>query len=224
MIGWDRIDRFRLAMLHRLRDAHIIDDYYLSGGTALALHLGHRFSLDLDFFSRTSRSTIPTNAIIQKCQEICGAVKVRVEIRQKDQVWLDLDGVKTMFLAWPFRTKYALFNADGVSIADPRDILAQKAYAIGRRAVARDYVDIACGLRAGVVSIDSLMRDAEEVFVLNGSCVFDRRMFLQQLVYTNDLVDRDAAVKALHKAATFNEIAKELRQAVIRSTRKSLAE
>ncbi len=223
MIRWDRIDDLRLTTLRRLRAAHIVDDYYLSGGTALALHLGHRVSVDLDLFSRDPRTSLPANSIIQKCQDAFGMASVRVGVRQEDQLWLHLNGVQTTFLAWPFERKYPLFAVDGMAIADPRDILAQEAFALGRRAAARDYVDIAYGLRAGVSSIDGLMRDAEEVFILSGAPLFSRQLFLQQLVYTDDLIDKDAAEKCMHEAISFDEMAGTLRQAVSDSTRRGLS-
>jgi hypothetical protein len=38
------------ATLCTLRDARLLDRFYLAGGTGLALQFGHRLSLDLDFF------------------------------------------------------------------------------------------------------------------------------------------------------------------------------
>jgi len=51
--GWHRevITASTEATLRTLRDAHIVDRFYLAGGTGLALQLGHRLSLDLDFFT-----------------------------------------------------------------------------------------------------------------------------------------------------------------------------
>ena len=44
--------------LELLSSAGILQDFYLAGGTALALHLGHRLSEDLDFFSPASVDTL----------------------------------------------------------------------------------------------------------------------------------------------------------------------
>ncbi|WP_298210030.1 hypothetical protein [Ferrimicrobium sp.] len=41
-------------------------------------------------------------------------------------------------LAYPFQHRYDFFSWRGLWVADPRDIATQKAYTIGRRAVARD--------------------------------------------------------------------------------------
>ena len=39
------------AVLRSLRDAKVLDRFYLAGGTGLALRFGHRLSRDLDFFA-----------------------------------------------------------------------------------------------------------------------------------------------------------------------------
>jgi len=41
--------------LDQLQRAQALEGFYLAGGTGMALHLGHRRSVDLDFFSRTNR-------------------------------------------------------------------------------------------------------------------------------------------------------------------------
>lgn len=222
VICWDRIDNVRLATLWGLRDAHILDEFYLSGGTALALHLGHRVSVDLDFFSCSPRQTVSIGTIFQRCKDAFGAASIRVGFRQSDQLWLHINGVQTTFLAWPFGLKYPVAKVDGILIADPRDILAQKAYAIGRRVAARDYVDISYGLQAGVSSLDGLLRDAEEVFVLEGAPLFDRHLFLQQIVYTDDLIDKESAAKALYEPLSFDKIAEHLREEVGATTRRGI--
>jgi hypothetical protein len=52
---YEILDTARQSILPRF--AHIKDRFYLAGGTALALHLGHRESVDFDFFSPDSFNT-----------------------------------------------------------------------------------------------------------------------------------------------------------------------
>jgi hypothetical protein len=49
-------DTFRL--IEKIKNRTWLSSYYLAGGTALALHLGHRTSIDLDFFSESEVETI----------------------------------------------------------------------------------------------------------------------------------------------------------------------
>ncbi|MBK7852814.1 MAG: nucleotidyl transferase AbiEii/AbiGii toxin family protein [Bacteroidetes bacterium] len=52
-----------LELLTELQDLSLLEKFYLVGGTALALHLGHRISVDLDFF--TSKE-FDTSGFIEK--------------------------------------------------------------------------------------------------------------------------------------------------------------
>lgn len=76
-------------VLDLLKDS--VSEFYLAGGTALALELGHRISIDLDFFSINSFST----------QEIADRLKAKglLEISSRDEGTLNgsLNGVKISF-------------------------------------------------------------------------------------------------------------------------------
>lgn len=48
---WEALTSNTQKAFHVLSHIDIIHNFYLAGGTGLALHLGHRFSVDLDFFS-----------------------------------------------------------------------------------------------------------------------------------------------------------------------------
>jgi hypothetical protein len=106
--------------------------FYLSGGTALALHLGHRQSRDLDFFTREVRRTLPPLGGME------GAFKpfqaVVWNLRSPDQIQAHLDGVSVTWLAYPFPHRFPYHTWRGLAVADPRDIVVQKAYTLGRRA------------------------------------------------------------------------------------------
>ncbi|MBT9260128.1 MAG: nucleotidyl transferase AbiEii/AbiGii toxin family protein [Clostridiales bacterium] len=114
--------------------------------------------------------------------------------RQPDQLHLRIDGVRTTFLAYPFRFRYPALEFQRVRVADPRDIAVMKAQAIGRRATARDYVDLALLLDMRVTSINEIITAAKEIFVAEGEAEFSERLFLQQLVYTEDIQDAAEAV------------------------------
>jgi hypothetical protein len=48
---WEALTPETQRSLRKIAGLGFIQDFYLAGGTGLALHLGHRFSVDLDFFS-----------------------------------------------------------------------------------------------------------------------------------------------------------------------------
>ena len=50
-VHWEALTPETQQAFHKIAGLEFIDRFYLAGGTGLALHLGHRFSIDLDFFS-----------------------------------------------------------------------------------------------------------------------------------------------------------------------------
>ena len=207
MFYWNLVDEKAKSVLFRLRDAGLLRGYYLTGGTGLALQLGHRVSRDLDLFTKRPTEHISARSIITGCEEVFGRGReVVVRINQRNQVWLDIDGVSVTFLGFPFRLKYPPVESRGVEIADLRDIALQKAYVIGRRAHARDYIDLVYILETGKITLDQIIRNAREVFKINGEPVFSPRLFLQQLTYTEDLTDKEEALKLLVRKRSFDDI------------------
>src|SRR5580700_2444290 len=63
------------ATLCELRDANLLNNAYLAGGTGLALHFGHRLSLDLDFFAPEH---FDENALLQRMQKLSGFALVAI--------------------------------------------------------------------------------------------------------------------------------------------------
>ena len=72
-----------------------------------------------------------------------------------------------------------------------------KAYAIGRRASYRDYVDLYELLRGGKVTLDYILKRAHQKYNTGGEILFSPKLFLQQLVYTKDVKDKDVALQSV---------------------------
>lgn len=110
--------------------------FYLAGGSALALHLGHRISVDLDFF--TPRSFDLSNLT----HGLRAAGKFIQDQRKKDTLLGTLDGVKVSF----FRYSYPLIGKSqkvlNTTIVSVADIGAMKIDAIGTRGKKRDFIDL----------------------------------------------------------------------------------
>lgn len=191
-----------------LADWRAMDQFYLAGGTALALHLGHRQSRDLDFFTRVPRDRLP---VLPDLDDVMARFRsVEWELKTTEQIQCRVDGVSATLLAYPFPHRFAFQAWRGLAVADARDIAMQKAYTVGRRAQARDYLDLHALLTRGVVSLDDLMAWAQETY----GGAFSPRLFLQQLTYTEDLPDRDAALALLVTPASFDAVADDLAQLV----------
>ena len=116
--------------------APIAAPFYLAGGTALALELGHRISVDLDFFSQNAFSV---SSLILKLNALGD---LRIEDQSEDTFNGSLDGVKISFFYYPYPLLFETKKYAGVFLADERDIGAMKVQAISDRGSKKDFVDL----------------------------------------------------------------------------------
>ena len=177
----DILDKPRTTLLKKLT-THT-KGFILSGGTALALQLGHRKSFDFDFFSQTE---IPANLLEKLSQQI--SIKT-VSVDTVDELtFFNSDNIKVTFLQYPFPQIFEPLTLDNnLKIFPVKEISIQKAYTIGRRGEYRDYFDIYSILKQQVISLREIITDAEKKY----KEVFNTKLFLQQLVYFDDLLNFD---------------------------------
>lgn len=140
------------AAQRRLWDelSELPEPFVLYGGTAVALHLGHRFSVDFDFFVRES---IDPRLLTQKFAFLQDANIVQVE-RETLTVVADRDGpVKISFFGLPDFPRLApplRAQDNGLHIASLLDLAGTKASVVQVRAEAKDYIDIDAILQSGI--------------------------------------------------------------------------
>lgn len=150
--------------------------FYLAGGTAIALHLGHRRSIDFDFFSFKPFSNISLhNSFISN-------FKIdQVLFDDKGEYSFLTTGVKFSFIHYPFSVESKLDFGDFKTV-ELLTLAALKAYALGRRAKWKDYVDIYFILNSGI-SLKNIVLEAKKIF----KDVFSEKNFYQQLTYFKDI-------------------------------------
>ena len=114
----------------------VVKKSYLAGGTALALHLGHRISVDLDFFT-----SLVFNEIT-----LSGELKELPGYKEDGTAWRTVWGKigKTKFslfyYPYPLLKKTAIF--EDIQILSLEDIAAMKVHAIEDRGTKRDFFDL----------------------------------------------------------------------------------
>ena len=128
-----------LALLKALQRLPELLHHRLVGGTALALQLGHRRSIDLDFFS-CSREHIA-------CDELIGAIvsagfKVAPMQQSKLICVLDINGVKVDMVNYPYEWIDEPVVDEDIRMASVKDIAAMKLAAITNRGTKKDFVDV----------------------------------------------------------------------------------
>lgn len=115
----------------------------LAGGTALALQVGHRVSVDFDFFTNDEFDPV---AVVQAMQAI--SVEVQPLKLEPGTAVMIVDGVKVSLFQYPypFAEPMELFN--GTKVAGIVDITGMKLIAIMQCGARRDFVDLYTVLRA----------------------------------------------------------------------------
>jgi hypothetical protein len=108
---------------------------------------------------------------------------VRPTVDNSDELSVVVDGeIKISFIYFPFTPLHKLLDIGKIKIFNINDLASNKAYAIGRRGVWRDYVDIFFLLKSGL-KLFEIIKETKKRFSGN----FDEKLFLQQLIYFDDL-------------------------------------
>jgi len=124
-------------LLGRFKEIAAENHLVLAGGTALALQLGHRISVDLGFFTGDDFST---ESLIQEINKL----KLSCQILQEGAGTLTciVNGVKVSVLRYPYPFIETAGRVKGIPVAGILDIAAMKVIAITQRGAKRDFVDL----------------------------------------------------------------------------------
>jgi len=124
------------------------EGFYLAGGTALALHLGHRRSIDLDWF-RAEAIADPL-ALAERLR--CSGPALVVSSTARDTLLGSVEGVLTSFFAYRYRSLRppVAWPEYGCSLAALEDLACMKLAAVAQRGARRDFVDLFAIIKTGV--------------------------------------------------------------------------
>lgn len=163
-----------------LSQSHLLDEAYLAGGTACALQLGHRISIDLDFFSPKKFNPSLLARSLRKVGEF------KLEQQSEGTLLGELEGVRFSFFFYPYGVLFPYQSFRGVKILDLRDIAAMKIAAIATRGIKRDFVDLYFICRKGISLKQVLSFYDRKYGVLSSNVIH----ILKSLVY---FVDAEAS-------------------------------
>lgn len=121
--------------LEKIQAEEILKNFYLAGGTALALQLGHRKSVDLDFFSPKYPSQ---EQLLQTLN------KYSPTVAQQAVGTLDIfiDEVKVSFFEYKYPLLEDTLAYKNIALAKLLDIACMKIVAISQRGTKKDFVDL----------------------------------------------------------------------------------
>jgi len=131
------LDKKTKSLLNEIGKTKVSRRFYLAGGTALALQIGHRKSIDLDWFSKQDFS----NKDLKNQIRIIG--KMKIDEEEKDTLNCSLDGIRLSFFKYPYRTLFPFVKySKYIQLADLRDIACMKIDAVSSRGDKKDFIDI----------------------------------------------------------------------------------
>jgi len=198
----DRKQELLFPLLEKFKN-----NFYLAGGTAVALYLGHRKSIDFDLFTNTeiqvrSLENVILRSGFQIQQVFCNSI---------DEFTVLVNQVKVSFISYPFSINTSETLLEKIKLPNLLTLAAMKAYALGRRSKWKDYVDLYFILR-DFFSLNLISNEANKIF---GSA-FNSRCFLEQLIWFKD-IDYSEEVQFLeNKQVLDEEIKKNLKKIVLK--------
>lgn len=152
-------------------------EYYLVGGTAIALHVGHRRSIDFDMFKL---SAINHKKNLERINE--SGFPYKVTRRVSEQMNLVVSDVKVTFFQYPFDIEPTEKLESYFRLPSLIQLAAMTAYTLGRRSKWKDYVDIFFLLK-NYFTISEISKCATEIF----GELYSEKMFRTQMCYFEDV-------------------------------------
>lgn len=135
MLHLETISPDTLTLLKKIQSLDEFNNTRLVGGTALALQLGHRKSIDLDFFGNFETSLEELTTILSEFSTVTPVSSSRMTR------FLVVDGVKVDIVSYPYGWIDNPVSAEGVVLAGIKDIAAMKLSAITNRETKKDFID-----------------------------------------------------------------------------------
>ena len=182
----ETLDSHTRLLLQGLSHEPIVSSFYLAGGSALALHLGHRVSLDLDFFSLRQYSM---RELINHLQMLG---HLTIESQSADTLVGELNSVKLSFFTYPYPLLAETVPCEGIQLASLLDIALMKIAAIGQRGTKRDFIDLYFLYQQGF-TVEGLLQQMPQKFP---SITYPSYHLLRALAYFDD-AERDDMPKML---------------------------
>ncbi len=136
MLHLEAVQPGTLGLLKSLMNDPYLKDFNLVGGTALALHIGHRISEDIDLFTSNAYDLLPLKDHIQK--------KYSADVYAETSIGLRcyIQKIKTDFLNYPYPPIEDAVSIEGIRLLQLPDIACMKLSAIHNRGAKRDFYDL----------------------------------------------------------------------------------
>ena len=201
MLHTETVEPSTLDLLRRLQRLPDLTSTRLVGGTALALHLGHRKSVDLDMFGTFDPIVSYRKLLADAGHSVEGAENGTVQSLRVNNVKVDL-------VNYPYPWLDDAIEEGNIRLAGLRDLAAMKLSAVANRGRKKDFIDVARLL--DVFSLDQMLSLYKEKF-----SVSELSFPLRGLMYFDD-AEEDPMPEMFDSNFTWENVKK----TVVAATRK----
>ncbi|MFZ2188849.1 MAG: nucleotidyl transferase AbiEii/AbiGii toxin family protein [Candidatus Moraniibacteriota bacterium] len=191
------------SVLDKLASSSIVKDFYLAGGTALALQFGHRESIDLDWFTEKDFDLGKLKG------QLADAGNFEVVSEAPGTLHGILDGVKITFLYYNYPLLFPLIALEDTALSDERDIATMKIDAISSRGSKKDFIDLYFLLKK--YTLEEIIGFFEKRYA---NIRYNKMHILKSLVYFEEA--QNEALPVMLQAADWEEIKKVIKEEVNR--------
>jgi len=207
------ITRKAEQILEILGNLERVKDFYLAGGTALALQIGHRISEDFDFFTiKSFDSDIFFKFLLNNFKE-----KIKKTKSDQGMLYININNISTSFIEFKYpllQKKMQVFK--GIRIAGIKDIGAMKISAITGRGAKRDFIDLYFLFKLGY-SLKELIYFYYQKFNSNTE---NNTLLYKSLLYFNDADEEETPV--IFESVTWETIKKEIKKEVLNTFKRKI--
>jgi predicted nucleotidyltransferase component of viral defense system len=193
-------------LLQKLSSLGIVSQIFaLAGGTSLALQIGHRQSIDLDFFSPTIFDVKELEIILSSMDDL----EFKYIDSNSRMLFCFINNIKCDFVHEPAKLIHSFFNHQGVNYFSVEDIAAMKLHTICGRGKKKDFFDIYALLNryswAELLNIFKLKYNEDQLYFL-----------WRSILYFDD-ADNDPEIQGF---SPFTKTWDEIKQLIVEKTSK----
>lgn len=205
-IYWEILNKSQKKVFPKLSVLRALKAY-LAGGTALALQIGHRTSIDFDFYTPKH---FKSGALIKIIKKISPQLKIKI-IRDTNDTFEAILNSRVRFSIFYYYYKLLkkTVSIENVAVVSLEDIAAMKLIAISQRGKRRDFIDFYYLLK--IFNLPEIMKSTEKKYP-----DFDIYNGLRGLLYFKDADDdlEISRIKIFDKKLSWNKVKKEIEKKV----------
>jgi hypothetical protein len=136
MLHYEAVESEVLELIKNIRSDLVFQGMRLAGGTALALQLGHRLSVDIDLFGHLKSDELSVSQSLSRMGKI-------IQLKKSTNINIYVvNNIKVDIVNYPYQWLEPALDDSGITLAGLKDIAAMKLAAIAGRGKKKDFIDV----------------------------------------------------------------------------------